>query len=124
MNLKELKLITPLVIDDGMIRMTDQAAILLQDIGTEREWCSIGLNDHEGLAEIVMLAHPTNAALIVHCVNNFAQLVAHIASIANIEADENSEPDEMAAALRKINTIASIALDKAQTIPSAEKEAE
>ena len=62
-----------------------------------------------------------NAALITHCVNNFAQLVEHLASIANIEANQNSEPDEMAAALQKINTIANIALNKAQTIPYGEK---
>jgi hypothetical protein len=71
----KLKQITPLAIDDGMVSMKDQAQMLLDHIGTEREWCSVGINDREGLAEIVLLTHPTNATLIVHCVNNFIPLL-------------------------------------------------
>ena len=52
------------VIDDGMVRMSNQASILIDDIGTERQWVAIGIEDEDGFAEVVALAHPINARLI------------------------------------------------------------
>lgn len=52
------------VIDDGMVSISDQADYLKSNIGTSRQWACIGLNDHEGFAEVIALAHPMNAQLI------------------------------------------------------------
>lgn len=65
----------PWTLDDGLVRMSDQAEQLKLDEGTKREWRAIGIADEEGFAEVVALAHPSNAALIVHAVNAHDKLV-------------------------------------------------
>lgn len=72
------KLATPgkLMLDgDRMVSMADQADILRDDAGTEREWQAIGLADADGFAEVVALAHPDNAALLVHSMNIRDELI-------------------------------------------------
>ena len=54
----------PWVVESGEIDIQDQADFLIADIGTDREWCAIGIEDSSGFAEIVALAHPINANLI------------------------------------------------------------
>lgn len=54
----------PWAIDDGMCRIEDQADFLLNDIGTEREWVCVRINDEDGFAEVVALCHPLNAPLV------------------------------------------------------------
>lgn len=55
--------------------MESQADQLLKNAGTPLEWRAVGVPDPDGLAEIVALAHPTNAEFIVRCVNAHADLV-------------------------------------------------
>ena len=61
--------------EDAPVSIEDQAGMLVDAIGTEREWCGIGIRDGEGFAEVVALAHPNNARWIRHCCNNFDELV-------------------------------------------------
>lgn len=62
--------------DGGDIDIETQAMLLVEDVGTEREWSAVGLTDGEepGLACVVALCHPDNATRIVHCVNHFDEL--------------------------------------------------
>ena len=55
--------------------MESQADQLLKNAGTPLEWRAVGVPDPDGLAEIVALAHPTNAEFIVRCVNAHDDLV-------------------------------------------------
>jgi hypothetical protein len=41
-----------------------QAAMLCENIGTDREWEAVGIRDDDGFAEVVALVHPSNASLI------------------------------------------------------------
>lgn len=70
------------VIDDGMVSISDQADYLKSNIGTSRQWACIGLNDHEGFAEVIALAHPMNAQLIAAAPELLATL-ERLLSIAN-----------------------------------------
>lgn len=65
-----------LVINPGPCSMLEQAEILVQDIGTDREWVEIGYNDDEGFAEVFALAHPMNAPKIVRAVNSHDELLS------------------------------------------------
>jgi hypothetical protein len=68
----------PYYIDDGFVRIDEQASILVDDVGTEREWVAIGPGDEDNAnrpAEVVALCHPANAAHIVRCVNSHESLV-------------------------------------------------
>ena len=58
-----------------MIRIDEQAQMLIDDIGTDREWIAIGNLDEDGLSEVVALAHNDNAAFIVKAVNCHDELV-------------------------------------------------
>lgn len=49
---------------ENIVSMRDQAQMLLDDIGTDREWVAIGLEDCDGFAEVIAMAHPRNAHLI------------------------------------------------------------
>lgn len=44
--------------------LESQAQQLLENRGTTREWTSIGIEDEDGFAEVVALAHPDNAPII------------------------------------------------------------
>jgi len=59
----------PWIVDNGMVTMDDQAQQLKEDIGTERQWVAIGIEDEEGFSEVVALAHPSNAHLIATAPN-------------------------------------------------------
>lgn len=57
----------PYFVDDGMIRISEQAEMLLRDVGTDREWIAIGPGDEDTPtrpAEVVALCHPDNAPLL------------------------------------------------------------
>lgn len=49
---------------EQMVSMRDQAQMLLDDIGTDREWVAVGLEDCDGFAEVIAMTHPQNARLI------------------------------------------------------------
>ena len=71
---------TPWVLDgaDGGLVVADmevQAEQLKSNAGTPREWRAIGRTDSDGFAEVVALAHPSNAEFIVKCVNAHDDLV-------------------------------------------------
>uniref|UniRef100_A0A6H1ZWR9 Uncharacterized protein n=1 Tax=viral metagenome TaxID=1070528 RepID=A0A6H1ZWR9_9ZZZZ len=61
---------TPWTVDDYGHDLEFQAKQIIEDIGTEREWTLVGVNDEEDFAEVVALCHPANAALIIEAVNN------------------------------------------------------
>lgn len=62
-------------IDTGQpdVPMDAQAKQLMDNMGTDRQWCAICTQDADGIAEVVALAHPDNARLIVACVNARAE---------------------------------------------------
>ena len=55
--------------DDDMISVEDQADMVKDNIGSDREWQSVGIHDEEGMAEIVALCHPINAPILAHAFN-------------------------------------------------------
>lgn len=56
--------------------MEIQADQLVETVGTEREWVSVCIGDEEdALAEVVALAHPTNARFIALAHNAFPALL-------------------------------------------------
>ena len=59
--------------ESDMIDVSDQAQMLLDNIGTDREWQAIGINDAEGFAEVTALCHPEHAKLLVHYHNHFME---------------------------------------------------
>lgn len=67
--------------DDGYVLMEDQAANLIADIGTDREWVAIGIHDDEGFSEVVALSHPINASLISAAPEMFAVLLSLAESV-------------------------------------------
>ncbi len=65
----------PWVVDNGVIVISDQAEMLIENAGTEREWTAIGTNDEDGFAQVVALAHPINARLIAAAPDLLAALM-------------------------------------------------
>ena len=61
-----------------------------------------------------------NAALITHCVNNFAQLVEALEEIQK-SCPRYSDDEGINAGLLRIMQVTNFALTAAQTIPSGEK---
>lgn len=64
----------PLFVDDGFIRIEEQAQIIVSDIDTEREWTAAGPGDEDNVdrpAQVSFLAHPTNAKLLAAAYNAF-----------------------------------------------------
>ena len=59
--------------ESDMIDVSDQAMMLIDDIGTDREWQAIGICDAEGFAEVTALCHPDHAKLLVHYRNRFME---------------------------------------------------
>lgn len=59
------------MLDDGCISTAEQADQILKNVGTDEEWIAIGdeCKDDGGLHSVLALAHPSNAASIVACVN-------------------------------------------------------
>ena len=93
MNLEELRkayeAATPGIqsVDEGNFATTMeiQAGQLVEAVGTEREWVSVCIGDEEdALAEVVALAHPTNARFIALARNAFPALLkaAELLSVA------------------------------------------
>lgn len=77
------------VIDDGLVSMEDQAEMLKADIGTEREWVAIGIEDEDGFAEVVALAHPVNARLIASAPKLLKSAKEALNALANLENHPN-----------------------------------
>ena len=59
------------MLDDGAIRLDEQCDQLLKNIGTDHEWIAVGDDCEDGscIVSVLALAHPSNAARIVACVN-------------------------------------------------------
>lgn len=52
------------LIDDGMVDMQSQARMLIDDVGTDRQWVAVGIADRQGFAEVIALTHPCNAPIV------------------------------------------------------------
>ena len=82
--------------ESDMIDVSDQAQMLLDNIGTDREWQAIGINDAEGFAEVTALCHPEHAKLLVHYHNHFMEALEalkHAHAILESEYDPKNEED-------------------------------
>ena len=63
------------------VDMINQADQLIDNARTPARWCAVGICDQDGLAEVVALAHPSNARRIVQCVNAHDGLVGALKDI-------------------------------------------
>jgi hypothetical protein len=103
----------PLNVDDSL-RIEDQAQQLLVNVGGPNEWTCVGPGDGDapdGVAEVVCLAHPVNAALLAHAFNVLPEVVGALAAARAFIADDGTQGgrkwtlDAIRTALDKANTV-------------------
>ena len=73
---------------DGEVFLGDQINMLKDDIDTERQWLSIGTKGKEGFAEVVALAHPTNAVLIAAAPSLLTALESAVESLSGFGCED------------------------------------
>lgn len=78
----------PWRVEGGTVLIEDQARILAEDVGTDREWVCVGINDEEGFAEVLALCHPINSALIASAPDLLDALRFLLADYIAIEGDK------------------------------------
>jgi len=79
--------------------------MVIDNMGTEREWESVGINDEDGFAEVVALAHPSNAEFIVKAVNNHDNLVDVIENLIHSVENEISPHGRIVGALARARKV-------------------
>ena len=85
------------VIDDGFATdMQTQADYLIEGIGTDLEWVAIGVEDEDGFAAVVALAHPTNAQAIALAHNLMPTLLEAVEAAQNLVAMKGRYNTEIA----------------------------
>lgn len=88
-------MVQPWVVDVGSVAdMKTQAQILTANVGTDREWVAVGIEDEDGFAEVVALTHPSNAPLIA-AVRDYQHAAGLLADIVQAELDEDPEPEDL-----------------------------
>jgi len=79
---------------DGFVLIEDQARQLIADVGTEREWTSVVIDDDDGEAAVMALCHPMNAPLV----SAAPELLAALIGLVECPDYRGIETHEMGAA--------------------------
>jgi len=90
---------------DGHILMSEQAGILLSEVGMENRWTAVGTEDPDGFSAVVALAHPCNARLIAAAPDLLAACLEFVRKVDAGEARSVRSYAEMKTAIAKATRI-------------------
>lgn len=113
-----------LVIDldtNAPVSIEDQADLLKEDLGTGREWCAIGVEDADGFAEVVALAHENNARKLAYCFNHFDKAIEALETIADVADNEWSDTEQVVDLLNDIRGTAQDTLEEIKGLANDEE---
>ena len=71
-------------IDNLPVPLEDQISQLQANIGTDRQWCALGVADADGLSEVIALLHESTGRIVEMRWNAFHDLVAFVRAFHNM----------------------------------------